>query len=234
MNDTLNIIGHRGGVDKKGENTLDIMKEGFSHGADMIECDLNMTKDGVICIYHDPHIKVNGNKKYIKDISFEELLSYKSDICSLEDLLKNLGDKFFVFELKDESDYKKIVDIFSSKYPEQFAKNRFISFSLDALKYVKLKNSEIYCIYIGTSLGDNKRIEPFISKKHIEICTENELEELAGHWATFRPGMIKEAKNNDIKIGLGPIDSEILLKHAKKHGINNIYTNNVLEMMKIR
>ena len=152
----LTIIGHRGGSSKNGENNLDVFKQGFRNGADLIECDLNISKDDVIFIYHDPYVKINGKSIETKKLLYRDLLSSKPDICSLENLFENLGEKLYVFELKDESNYKKIIDIFEFKYKEQFIKNRFISFSAEALRYVKSKNKNIYCSYLGTSLRGNK------------------------------------------------------------------------------
>ncbi len=222
----ITIIGHRGGVSSNGENTLEVFQQGFINGVNIVECDLNITKDGVIFIYHDPYIKIDGNKKYTKDLLYKELLSYKPDICTLEDLLNTLGNKLFIFELKDDSNYKKIIDNFSAKNETQFAKNRFISFSLEALKYVKSKDKNIYCSYIGTSAGDNNRIEPFILQKHIDGCVTNNIEELSGHWLTFTPSMMRKTHEKGIKVGLGPINSKMAYRCCINNNIDYIYTDN--------
>ena len=228
MQNTISLIGHRGGSSEQGENTQKAFAYGFSHGADFVECDLTLTKDNVICISHDQSIKIHGIKKYICDISYEELLKQKPDTYSIENVLKDFPDKIFVFELKDTSDYKKIIDIFSSQYTKQFAKNRFISFSLEALQYVKSKNNEIYCVYIGTSLKHEKdRFEPFISQKHIERCVKNNLQELSGHWLTFSSAMIQKAHKNNIKVGIGPVNRKIIYNRCVKNGVDCVYTDHV-------
>jgi glycerophosphoryl diester phosphodiesterase len=226
----MTIIGHRGGVSKNGENTLDVFQQGFLDGADIIECDLNITKDNIIFIYHDSFIKSSGGKKYTKDISYGELLSIKPTICSLDNLLENLGDKLFIFELKSESDYKKIIDIFSSQHEKEFLKNRFISFSMDALKYVKSKNKDVFCSYIGTSAGNDKRIEPFITKKHIDLCVQNSIEELSGHWLTFASKNIKKSHEKGLRVGLGPINSKMAYNYCVENEVDSVYTDDVIKI----
>jgi glycerophosphoryl diester phosphodiesterase len=231
------IVGHKGGArehypNKKEaqekENTIDAFEKGFKSGADLIECDLNITKDGVICIYHNPYIIEKGAKKYLKDFIYTELQSRKLDICSLDELLETFKDNDFVFELKDDNNWEKIIDIFYSKYPERFEKNRFISFSLRALLFVKEKSEQTYCIYIGSSYGDAGRKEIFIKQKHIDICEKHKLQEIAGHWATFSPDMIKEAHEKGLNVGLGPINHSLARNKAKQADI--IYTDKVVKI----
>lgn len=230
----MNIVGHRGGTSSKLENSIDVFRQGFLNGIDTAECDLNISKDNFIFIYHDKYIKINGEKKYTKDLLFKEILSYKPEICSLEDLLINFADKQFIFELKSGSDYKKIVDIFFEKYKNEFLKNKFISFSIDALKYVKSKDKNIYCSYIGTSSGEDKRIEIFICQKHIDACVDNSIEELSGHWLTFLPNMIKKTHERGIQVGIGPVNSKIIYKYCERNNVDFVYTDNSLEISKLR
>lgn len=230
----IKIVGHRGGSSNKLENSIDAFRHGFSNGIDTAECDLNISKDGFIFIHHDPYIEINGEKKYTKDLLFEELLLHKPDICSLDDLLNNFANESFIFELKAGSDYKKIIDIFFEKHAAEFVKNKFISFSIDVLKYIKSKNQNIYCSYIGTSKGEDKRKEFFIRQKHIDLCVTNNIEELSGHWLTFLPNMIKKAHNKGIQVGIGPVNSKIVYKYCEYNNVDSVYTDNSPEISKLK
>lgn len=73
----MEIIGHRGGASIGPENTLACYKKGIEAGADMIEIDIHLTKDGKIVICHDQTIDrtTNGNGK-IREMMLEEIRQY--------------------------------------------------------------------------------------------------------------------------------------------------------------
>src|SRR5690349_20515331 len=47
------IIAHRGDSAARPENTLSAFKQGLSVGADLIEMDVQLTKDGQVVVLHD-------------------------------------------------------------------------------------------------------------------------------------------------------------------------------------
>lgn len=51
--DHVLVGGHRGCACEYFENTIPAMKEGIRRGADYLEIDLQLTKDGEIVVYHD-------------------------------------------------------------------------------------------------------------------------------------------------------------------------------------
>lgn len=78
------IFGHRGSAGTHPENTMISFKEAARVGADGIELDIQMTKDGVIVVIHDETVKrtTNGkNKGWVKDYTLKQIkkmdVSYK-------------------------------------------------------------------------------------------------------------------------------------------------------------
>ena len=71
------IFGHRGYPAKFPENSLAGFKYCMEHGAEGIEFDVHLTKDGVPVIMHDENIKRTTNGKgLIKDMTLGELDHY--------------------------------------------------------------------------------------------------------------------------------------------------------------
>jgi len=68
------IIGHRGGVAGYPENTLAAFKKAVELGADGVEFDVHLTKDGEIVVIHDESIErtMNGSG-LVKDHTLAEL-----------------------------------------------------------------------------------------------------------------------------------------------------------------
>lgn len=75
-------IGHRGARKEFTENTLSGFKNAIEQGADMIELDVQRTKDNVLVVIHDPTIdrtiKSDGPTGNINEMTLEEFKKAKS------------------------------------------------------------------------------------------------------------------------------------------------------------
>jgi glycerophosphoryl diester phosphodiesterase len=71
------VIGHRGAAGEAPENTLASFQLALEQGADGIELDIHLSKDGEIMVCHDPTIDrtTNGNG-YIVEMDAEEIKRY--------------------------------------------------------------------------------------------------------------------------------------------------------------
>lgn len=68
------VFAHRGFSSQYPENTMEAFQQAIRVGADGIENDLQMTKDGVVVVIHDENLKrLTGNEVYVKDLSYSEL-----------------------------------------------------------------------------------------------------------------------------------------------------------------
>lgn len=80
----VQIVAHRGYCSVAPENTMQSFVRGIDASVDMIELDVQMTKDGYIVVFHDLNLnRIVGDKKCISDYTYAELLnmdfgSYKS------------------------------------------------------------------------------------------------------------------------------------------------------------
>jgi glycerophosphoryl diester phosphodiesterase len=68
------LFAHRGGSLSWPENTLVAFQGALAAGVDYLETDLHMTRDGVIVVFHDPHLERTTNGKGpIKSLTLSEL-----------------------------------------------------------------------------------------------------------------------------------------------------------------
>ena len=68
------VWAHRGASGYASENTLDAFRKAVEMGADGIELDVQMTKDGELVVIHDETIdRVSNGKGWVKDYTYEEL-----------------------------------------------------------------------------------------------------------------------------------------------------------------
>lgn len=68
------IIAHRGGADLGPENSLYCIGKGIEAGADMIEIDVHLSKDGEVMVCHDPKVdRTTNGKGTISKMTYDEL-----------------------------------------------------------------------------------------------------------------------------------------------------------------
>lgn len=75
---TIPIYAHRGVSSNCVENTFEAFRKAIDVGADGIELDVQLSKDGVLVVFHDFSLKrLAGKKSNINDFLFEELRTFK-------------------------------------------------------------------------------------------------------------------------------------------------------------
>ena len=71
------IWAHRGASGYAPENTLESFKKAVEMGAEGIELDVQLTKDGQLVVIHDETVdRTSDHKGFVKDIDFEEIRTY--------------------------------------------------------------------------------------------------------------------------------------------------------------
>jgi glycerophosphoryl diester phosphodiesterase len=69
------VIGHRGAMGHAPENTMTSFEQALSLGADMLEFDVRLTKDGVPVIVHDANLDRTSNRPLnVFDLAGEDIL----------------------------------------------------------------------------------------------------------------------------------------------------------------
>ena len=72
--ENVEITAHRGDSSEAPENTIPAFKAAIESGADWIELDVGVTKDGVLVVLHDEDLKrVAGDSRKIGELTFEEV-----------------------------------------------------------------------------------------------------------------------------------------------------------------
>ena len=68
------VVGHRGAEALAPENTWSSLQRGYEAGADMLEVDVQITRDGRPILYHDFTLQPKlGDPRWIRDLTWHEL-----------------------------------------------------------------------------------------------------------------------------------------------------------------
>jgi glycerophosphoryl diester phosphodiesterase len=84
----VKIYAHRGSSIQHPELTLTAYKAAVDEGADGFECDVRLTKDNQVILWHDPDMKrIAGNSARIADTNLKEIKRLYPQTMTLEELL---------------------------------------------------------------------------------------------------------------------------------------------------
>lgn len=95
------LIAHRGLHTVKRENTLQAFREAVKAGADGIELDVHLTKDGSLAVIHDGNtMRTTGVDRVVEESTIWELKKTDPEIPVLEEVFEAFPDIYYDIELK--------------------------------------------------------------------------------------------------------------------------------------
>ena len=84
----MKIYAHRGSSIQHPELTKVAYKAAIDEGADGFECDVRLTKDKQLVLWHDPDLqRITGNSAQIADSNFADIKRLYPQVMNLEELL---------------------------------------------------------------------------------------------------------------------------------------------------
>jgi len=139
----MKIYAHRGSSVEHPELTMAAYKAAIDDGADGFECDVRLTKDNQLVLWHDADMnRVAGNSARIADSNFNEIKQHYPQVLILEELLVLARDnkKGLAIETKHpvptgSAVEKKVMELLAQEKP--VADIHIMSFSWLALENIR-------------------------------------------------------------------------------------------------
>lgn len=159
--DRVIVLGHRGYMSAYPENSLLAFRKAIEAGADGIELDVWLTRDGKVIVMHDESIdrtsNMSGNQK---NMTVEELkkadIGMGERIPTLEEVFEALPkDALINIELKDTDAAGEVAKIVAQNGPERVMVSSFI---IDALREYRKHDKET----VMGLLIDREEVVPLI------------------------------------------------------------------------
>ena len=109
------VIAHRGFPLDHAENTLGAFQAALDAGADILETDVHLSKDGVVVVAHDPDLtRVARRPGLVSDFTHQQLaemdLGFGQGFPSLDELLTEFPDAKFNIDLKTPAAVEPFAD----------------------------------------------------------------------------------------------------------------------------
>src|SRR5665213_1201528 len=93
------VFAHRGGSALAPENTITAFDNGLAHGADGLELDVRLSRDGIAVVHHDPTLERTTTLTGPLDrLTADELA--KGNVPTLDRVLERYRDARLIVELK--------------------------------------------------------------------------------------------------------------------------------------
>jgi glycerophosphoryl diester phosphodiesterase len=240
------IIGHRGASAVAPENTMAAFREAIAVGADGIEFDVRLTRDGVPVVIHDSTLRRTGGvNQRVADLTWQELS--KVDVGSwfkpgsfAGQTVPRLADLFSLFQTNDLSlylylemkcdspvEYRPLAEACCRIIDEYSFKERVVveCFQLPALEVLKEIDPDIKT----AALFDRV----FTDQSIVTRATEIGAMAVALHHRLARKGLVEKSKQAGLHVAVWTVDDPIWIDRARAIGIDALITNDPARMVQL-
>ncbi|WP_141604240.1 glycerophosphodiester phosphodiesterase [Terrilactibacillus laevilacticus] len=229
---SISIIAHRGYSSKYPENTMLAFKAAQKAGADGIETDVQLSKDGVPVLIHDETLnrvaKVNG---YVKDFTLKELIEInvgkgfgwrirKAFIPTLEELLAWIA----------KTNLSLNIELKNSQFPYESMEAKVIKM----VHHYKIADQTIYSSFNHESLlkinkiDSNAETAPLCKK--LKTCSWQYIKTLGAsgvhpNYKYLNKNDVKEMQKQNIKVRPYTVNQKMAIKRLIHWNIDGIITD---------
>lgn len=225
------FVGHRGASYLAPENTVASIKLAWELGADAAECDVMLSSDDRVVVFHDNNTKkLTGEShdiaktpwKTLKKLEIKlresNLPEYEGQtIPLLKDLLATIPpDRMLVIEIKTGPEIlpylKGIVDDHWKS-----GKIAFISFNFDAVRQAKSIYPDVPCYYLSAFKKD--------AKKHIAKAIKHELDGLNLRYSIIDQDLSDNCRDAGLDLWCWTVNDPQTALKMKALGVSAITTD---------
>ncbi|MDE3015695.1 MAG: hypothetical protein KGI29_02075 [Pseudomonadota bacterium] len=143
-------IAHRGASAAAPENTMSAFRKALELGADAVECDVHVSKDGEAVVIHDDTLeRTTSGRGRVADFTLKELKGFVAGggerIPTLEELLAFAADRLMVFiEIKAADAVPRVAELVTRCSKRHgYARFPVIGFNWDTLLRIQAVNANI-------------------------------------------------------------------------------------------
>ena len=224
-------VGHRGASYLAPENTLAAMKLAWELGADGAECDVMLTTDNKVVLFHDKNTKkLTGHSFTVKDATWAELNPLiilpretnrpeytKETIPLLEEVLAILPeDRLLVIEIKTGAEILPHMQEVIEQHWKR-GKISFIAFDFETIKEAKLLYPKVPCYYLSSFKSD--------TNKHFEAVVESGLDGVDLRHNIIDEELMERCKASGLDVWCWTINDPEIAKKMQHMGVSAVTTD---------
>ena len=242
------VAAHRGGAAFAPENTLAAFGRAIQIGADMVECDVHLSRDGEVVVMHDPNVATTTDGRgLISDLTLAELKKLNDaakfpggyapqTIPTLAELLDLVKGKIGIqIEIKNTASggryagiEKKVLDLIAARgMADQVI---IISFDFGVLKDVKTLDPHMRT---GALVQANWFVSRSADQSVGDAIAQTGAEYFLPAYAPVNQAVVNAAHARGIKVGVWTVDTAADMTRFVGLGVDAITTNRPDDLMKV-
>lgn len=231
MGNTM-VIGHRGDAKNAPENTLISFKRAIEMGADGIELDVQMSKDGQLVVIHDERVdRTTDGIGFVKDFTLKEIKRLDAGIKfgkkfsgeripALYEVFDLIGNRNFIVNIEIKSGIVIYPDI----------EEKLVEMVMD----YNLQDRVVISSFNHYSIREVKKIAPELKIGLLYECglvepwhIANRMHAYSLHPFYFNiiPELVAGCKKNNVKLFPWTVDKKDDMERMIKSGVDAIITN---------
>ncbi|MET8345473.1 glycerophosphodiester phosphodiesterase [Streptomyces microflavus] len=221
----ITAVGHRGDPYRARENTLPSIRSALDRGADAVEIDVRVTRDGVPVLLHDGTLKrLWGHDRRVDRLTHQEVLELTGGgVPTLREALAAAGEHRVMVDLPGSTDasVKKIV----GTVRECGAGDRaYYCASADAMLRVRAADPAAEIALTWTTLAPPRPVL---------------LEAVKPRWLNYRFGLVSReladrAHRDGLLVSAWTADTKRTMRRLMERGVDSITTNRIDTLHKLR
>ncbi len=224
------VIGHRGAAGIAPENTLAALRAGIAAGAELVEIDVQRSKDDVLVVFHDDTLeRLTNGQGSVSSKSFDELRAldagthfgarYSDEkIPTLDEALQLARDSRvkLVIEMKSPAQFPGIAQqlALALKDVNAYRGVVVISFDHEWLWQFKRLMPDVAVGYIWMARGGEPRIG--LSGEYADVYWWNVL---------LDPSLVRRMNSRGFKVWVWTVDRPLVMRLMRWLGVEGITTN---------
>ena len=219
MKNSILEIAHRGYSQNYKDNTILSFKEAINNNFDIIELDIQITKDDDIIIFHDTYIedKINNSHLFIFELTTKEIKKIDPDIPTLNEFFSNIDTSKHNIYL-DIKGSKKIVPYLLSFLNDYETSKIYIgSFNILMIDQMNMLNPKLNYGIISETMFTSDLIDIMVKKYNLKF--------FCFHWSVLQHNEINYLKQKNILVFTYTNKLEIILDRMIQFNVDGIVTN---------
>ena len=248
------IIGHRGSSATAPENTLAAFRVALDSGADGIEFDVRLTRDGVPVVIHDDNLRRTGSRpERVAELSYDEISNI--DVGSWFNRIHPLSRIDFSGERIPSLD--AVLELFESNnallYLEMKSdprqRDELVQICCDHLRRSRVKDRTIIECFDLAGIAAVKAIDPAIrtaalleprlmtaplisGSRLVKLTLTARADEIALHHRLATERIVAAARKAGLKVVIWTVDDPAWILHAARMEVSALITNDPAMMLK--
>ena len=250
------IVAHRGASAFAPENTLAAFRKAVEDGAEGIEFDVRLSKDGEAVVFHDADLKrIGGRDEKIIDFSFEQLQKIDAGswfnrafpqlfderflnetIPSLKDVLNLLKDFRGLIYIELKCKEREVEPLVKAVCREISASHLLPNIIVKSFHLQIVPEIRRLCPGVTTAALFAPKIMTMLRKeKHLlKIAQEFCADQISLHYTLVSRKFMKNAEKKNLPVTVWTVDNPRFIKRAIDLGIKAVITNNPARLLEKR